>query len=135
MERRAIWEYMAVIILLGLLLFGLYPALRYARREHRDGIRRTEVIQLKRALETYYNEHEQYPLQFPAGAHQYVVTESDARQALAWYVRAQLENQPVETAQFDEEYNIYSRVVREGEQTFFDVCGGTSTCGAPAHTE
>lgn len=135
MNRIAKREAGVVLLLVVILVVGLYPAVKYARQERRDGARRGEVVELKRALEMYFNEHEQYPLEFEVGAHDYKVVETDGQQALAWYVRAELENNAKPRADFDEEYNIYFRVVNEGGGTFYDVCGGISTCGAERRPE
>lgn len=71
---------------------------------------------------------------FPANwSYQYCVTAVDNQGATAWYLRTRLERLRKPTDGFDVEadHNYYYRVVREGSVTFFDICGGTLTCGAP----
>lgn len=126
----------AALLFLALLL----PALRYARQEARDAQRREAVLAAKRELENMYNRTEQYPLVHdPAGEVVYTVTKAGGEQApkhtgsgqaLGWYVRIPLELMPAPTSGFDLEHNVYFRFVREGPVTFYDICGGTDTCGA-----
>lgn len=126
-QREAFVLLAALIIFMGL----LYPALLHARREARDGIRRNEVAAFKKLLEQYYNEHETYPLKFSAAPHEYIVTSSTSIGVTAWYLRAQLENSHGSQAGHDEDegrkYDF--RLIREGESTYYEVCGGTPTCG------
>lgn len=116
-----------VVLLLGLTV----PSLLHARREQRDGIRRDELAGLKRELEKKNNELGYYPIEFDASPHRYVVTEAHGDKAIAWYLRAELENFADSTSGFDEERdrNYYYRISNEDEKTFYDVCGGTLTCG------
>ncbi len=131
MER--ITQREALVFLVGVVVFLalLFPALRYARRETRDGIRRNEIAAFKQVLEQYYNTHETYPAEFDASPHRYVVTEMDGAGARAWYLRAQLENKHPTQAGYDEDegrkYNF--RLVQKGSVTFYEVCGGTPDCG------
>lgn len=116
-----------LILLVGALLF---PALQHARREYRDGVRRTEIAERKRQLEQYFNAHETYPLTFNAAPHEYIVTNSDGRGATGWYVRAQLENPASTTSGFDYEegHNFYWRITNDEGRTLYEVCGGTLHC-------
>lgn len=123
----------ALVFLVGVVIFLalLFPALMYARRETRDGIRRNEIAAFKQVLEQYYNTHETYPRVFDASPHEYVVSEADGAGAKSWYLRAQLENKHTAEAGYDEDegrkYNF--RLVQEGSVTFYEVCGGTPECG------
>ncbi len=65
--------------------------------------------------------------------YRYCVSVVDALGATAWTVRTQLERRQDPRAAFDaeENHNFYTRVVRNGPATFYDICGGTLTCGAP----
>jgi len=130
-------EYMVLIILLIIFLGFLYPSLRYARREARDGIRRDEVAQTKQELEQYFNKHEAYPFEFDASPHVYVVDEQNVVGATAWHIRAQLENRADDASGFDEEAgrNYYWRTGNADRAIYYDVCGGTATCGAPPRQE
>lgn len=130
MDIRTRRELCAFAALVMVFVLALVPALFHARREARDGIRRAAMVQLKRELEGYYNKHERYPLTFDAKGYQYVVTKSDGTQAVSWYVRAELENRTDPVAVFDFEHNVYYRVVNDRGKTYYDVCGGTSRCGA-----
>lgn len=132
MNKVAKWEYVVVGCLLLLLATTLYPSLRYARREKRDGIRREALATLKTDMEQYYNKHNTYPLEFSADPYLYIVTEKDSKGAIGWYLRTQLENFHAVSAGFDLEggHNFYYRVVDEGGSTWYDICGGQSTCGA-----
>ena len=125
-------EGLVLLFLIVVLGIGLYPALRHARREARDGIRRDEIAARKTSLEQYFNAHETYPREFDASPHQYVVESSDNQGVTGWYVRAQLENKTEETVAFDAEAerNYWYRIIREGETTYYDVCGGIARCGA-----
>ena len=120
-------------IVLGLVFFVflglLYPALLSSRREVRDGIRRNELVQFKVLLEQYFNEHDQYPLEFNADPHKYVVTRVKDDESVAWYLRARLENDGEASSGFDLEHNVFFRVVVDDGFTFYDICGGESKCG------
>ncbi|MEX1997144.1 MAG: hypothetical protein WEA04_00490 [Candidatus Andersenbacteria bacterium] len=131
MNTRALKEIGVVALLVMLVIGMVVPSLQHARRERRDGQRREDVAGLKRELEMYFNQHETYPLTFtPPAPYQYVIMTADTSGALGWYVRAPLENKAEPRADFDYEegHNFYYRVVREREQTFYDVCGGTFSC-------
>lgn len=121
-------ELLSVLVLGIVLLTSMIPSLLYARGERADGVRRQEVLQLKRNLERYYNKHNYYPLTFETGRHEYVVIGAEHNQATAWYVRAQLKNNLLPAQGLDLEYNVYYRIVREEEKTFYDICGGIFTC-------
>lgn len=130
MDITARREIMVLILALTLFLSLLYPAMMHARREARDGLRRDEVAAFKRVLEQYYNEYETYPLEFDAAPHQYVVMESSEQGATAWYLRAHLENNhETATAHDAEEGRQYDfRLIRDGDRTYYEVCGGMPTC-------
>lgn len=119
---------------LAALIFAvlLVPALQHARREARDGQRREALAAAKQQLEQHYNKHEMYPRTFTGDNFEYVVLEVDSRGATAWYLRTALENSAPPQAGFDPEegHNYYFRVLRDQAQTFYDICGGTSRCGA-----
>jgi len=122
-------EYIGLIVLVLLFSGLLLPALQQARREKRDGIRREEARNIKTAVEMYFNEYDFYPLEFNAGGHEYVVLKQAGQGASEFYIRAELENSGETAAGFDEEYNIYFRIVNEGGKTFYDICGGELRCG------
>lgn len=130
MDTAARREIIVLILALTLFLSLLYPAVMHARREARDGMRRDEVAAFKQVLEQYYNKHETYPLEFDAAPHQYVVTDSTAAGATAWYLRAKLENQQETKTGYDGDVGRQYdwRLIQEGETTYYDVCGGTPTC-------
>lgn len=128
---RLLWELVVVGVVCVVFVALLVPALRSARREARDGMRRADVLEVKHELEDYFNQYERYPLEFDAGPYQYVVTRAEGNAARAWYIRAQLENSAAPEAAFDLEYNIYYRVVRDGAVTYYDICGGELHCGVP----
>jgi hypothetical protein len=127
MAKRELVIVGGIVAAFALLLF---PALLHARREARDGIRRTEIAHFKQALEHYYNEHTAYPLQFDASPHRYVVVTSDKRGATAWYLQAALENKSATFAGYDAEAerNYGYRVISAKGTTLYEVCGGTPTC-------
>jgi type II secretory pathway pseudopilin PulG len=129
MDTVAKREYLVLVVLVVILLASLYPALMHMRREARDGIRRNELVALKRQMEQHNNELGHYPTQFDAVPHRYVVLEQDGDKAVAWYIRAELENAPQPTAGFNEEHNVFYQVVRGGDRTFYDICGGEYQCG------
>ena len=120
-----------VLVVLCFVLL-LMPALLHARRERRDGVRREALAALKTELEQYNNKTGTYPLTFDAGEYQYVVTEQAKEAATSWHLRTKLENNPQPTTGFDEEAgrNYYYRVVKEDKGTWYEICGGTATCGA-----
>jgi len=122
-------EYMVLGILCLIFLAMLFPALQSSRREVRDGIRRNELVQFKVLLEQYFNEYNEYPLEFDASPHEYVVTEVDGDEAMAWYLRAKLENGGEAGSGFDLEHNVFYRVFIDDGLTFYDICGGGSECG------
>lgn len=128
-------EYIVLGLLVIVFLGALLPSLLHSRRERRDGIRRSELVAFKQLMEQKNNELGYYPTEFDATPHQFIVTEQNEEQALEWYLRAQLENTPQPTAAFDLERNVYFRIVHEGGLVFYDICGGTSTCGAPPRQE
>ncbi len=118
-------------LLLLVLLLAILPSLHYARREMRDGIRRDALAALKNDLEQYNNKHNVYPFTFVTGTSTYVVTEKDDKGAVAWYLRTALENSHPAGSGIDQEagHNFYYRIVQAGDKTYYDICGGTSTCG------
>jgi hypothetical protein len=128
-RRECIVLGLAVLLFVSLLL----PALLHARREARDGVRRNEMAAFKNVLEQYYNVHETYPLTFDASPHRYVVVTSDEKGATAWYLQARLENKKASHADQSQEEgaNFNYRIVREGDFTYYEVCGGTPTCSLP----
>ncbi len=115
-----------VVVFLAL----LFPALLYARREARDGIRRNEIAAFKQVLEQHYNKYEAYPLEFNAHPHEYVVIEKAGTEAASWYLRAELENPHTTSAGHDEdEGRKYDyRLIHTEGRTYYEVCGGTPTC-------
>ncbi|MDP3997084.1 MAG: hypothetical protein U1C49_02470 [Candidatus Andersenbacteria bacterium] len=123
-------ELLAVIAAAIMLVVFLLPALRFARREQRDNIRRDEVASDKIELEQYFNKYETYPLKFNASPHDYVVVMKDEVGATGWFVRARLENHHDDKAGFDEEQgrNYYYRYVNPTNSTFYEVCGGELRC-------
>lgn len=58
---RAQAEYLVATAIVALLLAFLVPALLNARAAVRDDLRRTDITNLKRAMETYNNTHNFYP--------------------------------------------------------------------------
>jgi hypothetical protein len=124
-SRIARREFIGVVLFLLVLIIGLVYGGAYARRERRDGQTREELRQLKTALEMYYNQHEQYPLEWDGGKYIYTVTDQAAGAATGWYVSGPLENAPLPTGGFDEEYNIDWRVTRQGN---YEICGGIKQC-------
>lgn len=131
MNIEARKELSALVALGVLFVILLLPALLHARQETRDGIRRDELAAFKQVLERENNDTGSYPLEFNASPHKYVVDRQDEGGALEWRLRAQLENNPRPTAGFDYEAgrNYYYRIVREDGFTYYEVCGGESTCG------
>ena len=130
MDKIAKRELSVLLILVVVFFSLLFPALRFARRETRDGIRRDEIAAFKQVLEQYYNKHEVYPLEFDASPHEYVVVEQTVKGATVWYLRARLENQAMAAESFDAESgrNYYYRLINQDGYTFYDVCGGSATC-------
>ncbi len=131
-------EVAMLIALLLILFLSLLPALQHARREARDGQRRQALDQAKDSLEQYFNKHNHYPLTFSiAGDASYTVTEKSSTEAKGWYLRTPLENKASATTGFDEEgnHNFYFRIVNEGGRSYYDICGGIDTCGAPVRSE
>lgn len=59
-------EALALVGATLLFLIALVPALSYARREHRDGVRRALLREVKQELELWFNEREGFPLH-PSG--------------------------------------------------------------------
>jgi type II secretory pathway pseudopilin PulG len=123
------WEWGIVVLAIILMLLALIPSLQYARREVRDGMRRNELLAFKRELEQYFNKQENYPVEYDASPHEYVVLEDYEGGATHWYLRAELENRRMPTAGFDEEYNVFFRVLHQDQKTFYDICGGELRCG------
>lgn len=123
---------MTTIALAALIFVALlYPNLQHARREARDGLRRDQLALIKQQIEQYNNLHQAYPLQFDAAPNAYVVLNQDSTGATAWYLRAALENPGRPSSGYDAERgrNYIYRIVREGGRTYYDICGGTLTCG------
>lgn len=118
-------EFIGVILALLVLIIGVVYGGSYARRERRDGQTREDLRQLKTALEMYYNQHEQYPLEWDGGKYKYIVTDQVNGAATGWYVSGPLENAPQVTGGFDEEYNIDWRVTEQGN---YEICGGIEQC-------
>ena len=122
----------AIIIILIIVVFSLflYPSLRYARRETRDGIRRQEIADTKHQLEMYFNKHNSYPLMFNASPHKYVVTSTSDDMATGWYLRAQMENNHQTGSDFDHDLGrqYFYRYLNEDKLTYYDVCGGQLDC-------
>lgn len=54
-------EYRVVLVLVGIFLLLLIPAVWLARAEVRDDLRRQDITNLKRAIEQYFNRHQYYP--------------------------------------------------------------------------
>ena len=79
-------EFIVIILALLVLIIGTVYGGAYARRERRDGQTRETLRQLKTALEMYYNEHEQYPLEWDGGKYKYTVTNREGDVATGWYV-------------------------------------------------
>lgn len=133
MDNRQIAKIEIFVFTVLILLFigFLVPSLQYARRERQDGVRRDEIALLKQSLEQKNNEVGYYPIEFDASPYTYIVEQADAKAAIAWYLRTELENPSEEVNGFDEEggRNYYFRVVKEEGKTYYDVCGGTFTCG------
>ncbi len=129
MDARARNEYLVIGGLLVLLLIFLLPSLREARREVRDGVRRTELIERKVELEQINNEIGYYPLEYDASPHEYMVLEHRGDAAIAWYLRARLEREGESQAGFDEEYNVFYEVTLEDGASYYYICGGEYTCG------
>jgi len=128
MDKTAKIEWAVLALLSLIVIIAVIPSAIYARREVRDGIRRTETIQHKQELERIFNKNEAYPLNYQASPQQYVLVEEKNGQAIAWYIRAKLENRHEDKAAFDLEYNVYNRYLNKNGVTYFDICGGTSTC-------
>ena len=131
--KLSLFQWELLVLASGVIIFlvMLFPALQHARRDARDGQRREAALEAKRELEDMYNRQESYPLVHdPAGDVSYAVTEMGENEALGWYVRIPLEHFPEQASGFDLEYNVFWRVVRDGAAAFYDICGGTDTCGA-----
>lgn len=124
-SRIARREFVGAILVLLVLIIGMVYGGAYARRERRDGQTREDLRQLKTALEMYFNQHEQYPLEWDEGKYKYTVTDRAAGAATGWYVSGLLENAPLPTGGFDEEYNIDWRVTGQGN---YEICGGIKQC-------
>lgn len=58
---RAQWEYAAAAAIALLIIALLIPAILTARASIRDDLRRSDITNLKRAAEMYYNQHNFYP--------------------------------------------------------------------------
>lgn len=129
-QKRTTIEFLVLIVLATVLLGSLLPSIRYARREARDGLRRTELLSHKQKLEEINNKEGYYPLLYTAAPYQYVVLKSQRNQAIEWYLRTPLENKTAPASGFDEEYNIAYRIVEEEGASFYDICGGNFQCGA-----
>ena len=123
-KREYMTGFVVIVVFVGLLL----PSLRTSRREVRDGARRTAVLVMKGEIERYFNMHDQYPMEYETVNISYVVTERDGRAARAWYLRTELENEAQSANGFDLEHNVFWRVTKLGDRTFYDVCGGESEC-------
>ncbi len=122
-----------IIALAVLLVVSIIPALLDARREARDGAQRDALAAVKRKLEDVNNKIGYHSVDFDASPFMFVVTQQSGKQALGWYVRAELEQNltPLSGFDFEGEHNFYYRVSRENGQTFYDICGGNDTCGGP----
>lgn len=133
MTSEAKKEYAVLAVLALVLLISILPALRYARREKRDGVRRDALVELKHKLEEANNKLGYYPVTFSATPYQFVVTHGDGKKAIGWYIRTVLENKHADEKGFDFEgnHNFYYRLSSEHGSTFYDICGGDDTCGAP----
>lgn len=70
------WEYLVVGLLAAVILTLLVRATVYARQEVRDDLRKQDLTNIKRALEQYFNAHEQY-IGPTAAASQSACTTSD----------------------------------------------------------
>jgi hypothetical protein len=125
--KIAVVEAGIIIFVLIVLIIGVVNGGLHARRERRDGLVRSELRQLKTALEMYYNQYERYPLAWEGGKYQYKVVNRDGEDANGWYVSGQLENYGKPADGFDAEYNIEWRITESGK---YEVCGGTLHCTA-----
>ncbi len=132
-DKTAKNEYAVLGCLLVVFIMALLPALVHARREVRDGERRQELRQLKHALEMSNNKLGYYPKIFDAAPFTYVILAADGEAAIAWYIRALMENRAEPAAGLDLEYNMYYRIVNESGLTYYDICGGEFRCDVPAN--
>ena len=130
MKSRARNEILAIVALLIVYACLLLPALKYERREVRDGIRRDEIAAFKRQLEQHFNVHNTYPLEFNASPHEYVATREEEDGAKSFFLRAKLENAAENEEGYDAEAgrNYNYRVINKDGETYYEVCGGTPSC-------
>jgi hypothetical protein len=124
-------EYIVLVCLALVLLATTLPALQYARREKRDGMRRDALVAMKRKLEEANNKLGYYPANFSAAPDTFVATSTKGKEALGWYLEVKLENNNRPTSGFDYEgdHNFYYRIQKRPDGTYYQICGGTNTCG------
>lgn len=128
MDKTAKKEFLFIGLALLLFLILLAPAIKFARAEWRDGIRRNELKNFKIVLEQNNNKNGYYPVEFNASPHKYTVVEKNGDSASKWFLRAELENKNKQQTGFDLENNIYFRYVSENGKNFYDICGGDYKC-------
>lgn len=144
---RAHWEYLIGTVIATALFTFLVPALLNARAAVRDDLRKTDIANLKHALEMYYNAHNAYPLaergcslftgdsqilkekfidaiphdvrESRGHMYKYCVTDG-------YFLEAQLETAQPETIDHDddEKRNYNYRVLHEDGKILYRVCGG-----------
>ena len=131
MTKIAKREYIVLGLLVAVLLITIFPALQYARREKRDGARRDVLVEMKHRLEEVNNKLGYYPANFSAAPDTFVATSTKGKEAVGWYLETKLENNLQPTSGFDYEgnHNFYYRVERRADGTYYQICGGTNTCG------
>ena len=124
-------EYIVLAALALILLATTFPALQYARREKRDGVRREALVEIKHKLEEANNKLGYYPVNFSAAPYTYMPTSVQGKEAVGWYLETKLENNLKPTSGFDYEgeHNFYFRIEKRPAGTYYQICGGTNTCG------
>ena len=58
-------ELLVVISIISLLSSIVLATLNSTRAKARDAVRKSDLLQIKMALDLYYNDHESYPLAYP----------------------------------------------------------------------
>lgn len=108
---RAKLEYVAVAAMSAALLLLLLPAMLHARADTRDDLRRTDLANLKRAAEMYFNQHAFYPT--PAAGQAACTKGDDANSWLFGNESPLLKEQHIDAIPHD---------VREGRGHAYQYC-------------
>jgi len=128
MDKTAQKEFLLIGLTLLIFIILLIPALKFARADWRDSIRRAELINLKIKLEQYNNKKGFYPIVYDASPHQYLVINKNGDGASKWFLRAEMENKSKEQQGFDLENNVYFRYLSQNKKNYYDICGGDYKC-------